>query len=95
MKHHILVKWKEKPADCEALNREIEALFQDVLRVQGVHRVEVIPNVVDRPNRYDLLIAITMDPDALARYDACEAHHRWKERYGDRIAGKAIFDSEQ
>ncbi|MGN0970307.1 MAG: hypothetical protein ACI4OY_00005 [Aristaeellaceae bacterium] len=92
MLHHILVKWKEKPADPAALNREIEALFRQALTIPGVHRVDVIPNVVDRPNRYDLLIRLTMDPPALPAYDASEAHHRWKELYGPLIEQKAIFD---
>ncbi|MGN1020112.1 MAG: hypothetical protein ACI4O7_07035 [Aristaeellaceae bacterium] len=92
MLHHILVKWKEKPADPAALNGEIEALFREALAIPGVHAVEVIPNVVDRPNRYDLLIRLTMDVSALTVYDASDAHHLWKERYGALIAQKAIFD---
>ena len=52
----------------------------------------MIPNVVDRPNRYDLMIRLTMDTPALTAYDASEAHHRWKELYGPLIAQKAIFD---
>lgn len=92
MLHHILVKWKEKPTDPAALNGEIEALFRQALTIPGVHGLEVIPNVVDRPNRYDLLIRLTMDAPALTAYDASEAHRRWKELYGPLIAQKAIFD---
>ena len=92
MLHHILVKWKEKPADPAALNGEIEALFRQALVIPGVHGVEVIPNVVDRPNRYDLLIRLTMDASALSAYDASEPHHRWKAIYGPLIDQKAIFD---
>ena len=100
MLHHILVKWKEKPADPAALNGEIEALFRQALAIPGVHGVEaadvagktVLVNVVDRPNRYDLLIRLTMDAPALTAYDASEAHRRWKELYGPLIAQKAIFD---
>ena len=92
MLHHILVKWKEKPADPAALNGEIEALFRQALSIPGVQGVEVIPNVVDRPNRYDLMFRLTMDTPALTAYDASEAHHRWKELYGPLIAQKAIFD---
>ena len=61
---------------------------------QYVHGVEVIPNVIDRPNRYDLLIRIAMDESALPLYDACDAHHRWKDEYGALIEKKAIFDCE-
>ena len=90
MLHHILVKWKEKPADPAALNGEIEALFRQALSIPGVQGVEVIPNVVDRPNRYDLMIRLTMDTPALTAYVASEAQHRWKELYGPLIAQKAI-----
>ncbi len=95
MLHHILVKWKETPADPDALLGEIQALFEGALTIPGVHQVNVVPNVVNRPNRYDLLIRLRMDTDALSAYDACEAHHLWKERYGARIAQKAIFDCEE
>lgn len=94
MLHHILVKWKERPADPSALHEQIQALFNQTLTLPGVHGVELIPNVVDRPNRYDLLIRIDMDMDALPVYDACEAHHCWKEQYGPLIEKKAIFDCE-
>ena len=92
MLHHILVKWKERPADTAARVNEVEAVFQGALEVPGVHAVRVILNVIDRPNRYDLMIVLTMDKDALPAYDACEAHHEWKNRYGELIEKKAIFD---
>ena len=38
------------------------------------------------------MIVLTMDRDALPAYDACEAHHQWKQRYGELIEKKAIFD---
>lgn len=94
MKHHILVKWADSAMRGESVRQEVEALFQQTLTIPGVHQVEVLPNVVDRPNRYDLLILITMDREALADYDACEAHHCWKEAYGAKIEKKAIFDCE-
>jgi len=94
MKLHILVKWAEPAMRAASVVREVEALFQETLGIPGVHKVEVLPNVVDRPNRYDLLILITMDMEALEAYDACEAHHRWKDEYGAKIEKKAIFDCE-
>lgn len=94
MRHHILVKWNDQAPDHERLRQEIEALFQDVLAVPGVHRVDVLPNVIDRPNRYDLLILLTMDQGALPAYDGCAAHHAFKETYTPYMAQKAIFDCE-
>ncbi len=57
-----------------------------------MHSITVHPNVIDRPNRYDLLIRIDMDAEALPTYDSCETHHRWKDGYGHLVAKKAIFD---
>ncbi len=94
MLHHILVKWEEHPQDAAARNAEITAVFRPCLELPGVEGVEVIPNVIDRPNRYDVLIRICMAEAALPLYDACDAHHRWKETYGPLIEKKAIFDCE-
>lgn len=92
MLHHILVKLKEAPADREAFRREVEAVFEGALTVPGVHSLKVLSNVIDRPNRYDLMIVLSMDREALTLYDASDAHLQWKERYGGLIAQKAIFD---
>ena len=92
MLHHILVKWTNEVTDKPALAAEVEKLFQGVLSVPGVHGVTVHPNVIDRPNRYDLLIRISMDVEALPAYDHCQTHHHWKDAYGHLVAEKAIFD---
>ena len=94
MRHHILVKWNEQASDREKLRRDIEVLFQQVLEVPGIHRVDVLPNMVDRPNRYDLLILLTMDREALDAYDNCAAHHTFKDTYTPYMEKKAIFDCE-
>ena len=94
MLHHIIVKWNETVSDKAALIPEINALFQNTTIIPGIHKVELFPNVIDRPNRYDLMIVLTMDPEALPVYDACEWHKAWKEQYGGMIEKKAIFDKE-
>ena len=40
------------------------------------------------------MIEMEMDPEALTVYDACEAHKKWKQEYGDLLQKKTIFDSE-
>ena len=81
MQHCILVKWTPDAGDKDALAKEATALT-------------IRRNVINRPNRYDLLIELTMTPDMLPAYDASEPHHRWKETFGARIQQKAIFDYE-
>ena len=92
MLHHIIAKLNDPAIDRLALCREVQALFEETLAIPGVHGVTVKPNVIDRPNRYDLMIVIDMDPEALPLYDACDAHKRWKANYGALLSAKAIFD---
>jgi len=97
MKHCILVKYNSTVGkdDKKPLQERISALFDNLLNVEGIHGVEVIPNVTDRPNRYDLLIRIDMDAEALETYDACETHKLWKKQYAQYLESKAIFDYEE
>ena len=92
MRHHILVKWNDTmPHPDIAPSR---ALFLETLRIPGRQDISLYPNIIHRPNRYDLMIVIAMEKEALPAYDASEPHHRWKETYGQFIASKAIFDCE-
>lgn len=96
MKHHILVKFKPEltAADKKALLPELTTLFEGALSLPGIGSAELFPNCVDRENRYDLMIVIGMDRDALPAWDASEPHLIWKERYGGLVEKKAIFDCE-
>ena len=93
MKHHILVKFTEG-TDVQALLKPVQAIFAETLRIPGIHGLELKPSCSDRANRYDLMIVLDMDPEALPAYDASEPHHRWKAEYGPITAKKAIFDCE-
>lgn len=94
--HHILVKWKTGPGQPEKtqLFAGANALFAGVTELPGVYAAHCQPNVTDRPNRYDLMIVLTMEQAALPGYDASELHRAWKEQYGGYIENKAIFDCE-
>lgn len=91
MKHYIIVKFTEG-TDYRALERPVRELFELTLSIPGIHGVDVRLSNSDRPNRYDMMIVMDMEKDALRAYDVCEPHLRWKAEYGDRIAKKAIFD---
>lgn len=93
MKHHIIVKWNEKVKDKAVLIPEIKSLFEKTLSIEGIGDVKLIPNIIERPNRYDLMIVITMEEDALTAYDESEYHKEWKDKYGSLIESKCIFDS--
>jgi len=93
MKHHIIVKFTEG-TDTAALLEPVRAIFEQTLSIPGVHGVELKSSCVDRPNRFDLMIVLDMDKEALPAYDASAPHAQWKQEYGPITAKKAIFDCE-
>lgn len=96
MKHDILVKYKPEISKARKaeLIPEIQALFDHTTELPGIHAVRLYPNVVERDNRYDLLIEIDMERESLDAYDHSVWHQQWKEQYADLLEKKAIFDHE-
>ena len=92
MKHCILVKFI-KSFDWQSELSKIATIF-DSININGVHKTEYLVNCIDRENRYDLLIRIDMEKEALEKYDMSENHHIWKKSYSKYIEKKAIFDYE-
>ena len=95
MKHCILVKWNSNVSDKKAILPEIESIFGKLLILKGIHDITIHQNVVDRSNRYDLMIVIEMEKEILPIYDESEPHHEWKEKFGKFVENKAIFDFEE
>ncbi len=93
MRHFIVVKWKEG-TDKEAQTEPVRELFEKTLSIPGVRAVRVSPCCIARSNRYDLMIEIDMEKDALPAYDESVPHKEWKSGYGDLIETKTIFDRE-
>ena len=94
MKHYIIAKLCDSSMR-DSLVEPVQALFDGLLTMPGIHSVQVKANCVDRPNRYDLMIIIDMDRSALEAYDASEPHNEWKKTYGSLLKEKTIFDSEE
>ena len=94
MKHIILVKWNSEVIDKNEIAEKAKAVFERLLKIEGIHDVQIHKNVVDRANRYDLMVCIEMDKEILPIYDESEPHHEWKEKYGKFVENKAIFDFE-
>lgn len=94
MKHCILAKWKETVLDKTALLTQVRDLYGAADTIPGAYGVTVYPCCIDRPNRYDLMIVLDMDREALPNWDASDIHHRWKDEYGGLLEKKAIFDYE-
>ena len=99
MKHCILVKWNSKVADKTDFTLNVKSVFDKLLQIEGIHKIDYRENCIDRDNRFDLLICIDMDKDALPIYDISEPHQEWKEKYGDNeqyadMIVEAIFSRE-
>lgn len=93
MLHHIIVKWKDT-VDKQETSQNVRALYESAVEIPGIRDVIIKDNVIARPNRYDLMIALDMDEDALVTWDNSELHLKWKSEYGSLIESKCIFDCE-
>ena len=95
MKHCILVKWNSLVTDKKELLPGIQSIFDKLLDLDGINSVKIFENIIDRSNRYDLMICIEMDKSFLLTYDSSDPHHEWKEKYGKFVENKVIFDFEE
>ena len=91
MKHYIIVKFTEG-TDVKTLVEPVREIFSRTLSIPGIHGLELKISNSDRANRFDLMIILDMEKEALPAYDTSEPHLSWKNRYGELIAKKAIFD---
>lgn len=91
MEHYIIVKFTGG-TDVKALVEPVRGIFEETLEIPGIHSLDIRVSNSDIANRFDLMIIITMEKEALSAYAASEPHIRWKKEYGDRIEKKAIFD---
>lgn len=94
MKHYIIVKFNETVTDKVRIGKEVLALFSELKGKNGIHDVQIKMNCISRDNRFDLMIIVDMDKEALSFYDESEQHKKWKKDYSCYILNKAIFDSE-
>lgn len=91
MKHYIIVKFKSDFVYTEHID-DISAIFAKTLDIEGITAVDIKKSNSTRENRYDLMIEIDMEEEALPLYDKSAPHLLWKEKYGGYIAEKTIFD---
>lgn len=94
MKHYIIVKFVPG-TDVKGLADPVREIFEETLSIPGIHNISIRTSNSDRANRYDLMIIMDMDKEALPAYDISEPHLRWKKDYGDYIEKKAVFDCDE
>lgn len=92
MLHYIIVKWKDE--NKEQLTLSARKLYSEATSIKGISAVEIKENVTPRDNRYDLMIVLTMQKEALPVWDNSELHLKWKSDFGKYIDKKCIFDCE-
>lgn len=92
MEHYIVVKFTPDVADKAAMIDEIERLFAPAAQMEGVHGVCVRRACIERENRHDAMIVLTMEEEALPRFDASDIYRAWKRGYARYVADKTIFD---
>ena len=93
MVHYMIVKWVQG-VDKKRLAEKVRTLYADAVKIPGIQAVEIKENVTPRENRYDLMIALHMENDALSGWDNSDLHIQWKSEFGSAIEKKCIFDSE-
>lgn len=92
MRHYIIVKYNGLVTDRDRMEREIRSLFAAAADIPGIHSVSVRPAVLRSEKRHDLMILLTMEPDALSAFDRSPVHSRWKKEFGPFVESKTIFD---
>ena len=101
MIHYIIVKFNDEINEMrkdaiknKEFKKEIEDIFFKLKDIEGISDIKVVENIIDKPNRYDIIIKIDMKKDVLPIYDESAPHKEWKEKFGTLIKGKVIFDEE-
>lgn len=96
MYHYILAKYNNTVVDKDRLSEEAIALFKGLEKsTEGIKKVTGKKNIIPRDNRFDLMIVIEMDKEALDSYDHSPEHLEWKTNYAKYLEKKAIFDAEE
>lgn len=95
MQHHVIVKFNDTVRDKVALANEIGVLFKGMEgTVPGVHKVSPHKNCINMSNRYDLMIIVDMEKEALEAYTNSPIHDKWINEYPQFLESKVIMDYE-
>ncbi len=95
MQHHVIVKFNNIVKDKNALADEIGNLFKSMVgTVEGVHKVSPHKNCINMSNRYDLMIIVDMERNALEAYSNSLIHDKWINDYSQFLESKVIMDYE-
>lgn len=91
MKHCIIVKFKDHE-NWKSLIGEIQAHFEKAKLIDGVSGLSLKISNSERENRFHLMIELDMTREGLLNFDVSDVHKSWKEKYGELLEAKTIFD---
>lgn len=94
MLHRIIVKYTPLVTDRDAFAEEVLGVFKPLEQMDGIRKVGVVKGLPLAENRWDLMIEIDMEKDALPAYNGSAPHKKWKTEYACFVEKKAIFDCE-
>lgn len=95
MQHYVIFKFNESVKDKNALADKIGNLLKGMAgTVPGVHSVTPHKNCIDMSDRYDMMIIVDMDKDALGAYSNSPIHDNWINNYTQYLESKVIMDYE-
>lgn len=91
MKHYIIVKFKNNYNYKLEVNN-IKNLFDKAKKIDGVESIIIKCSNSTRENRFDLMIEMDLTFKGLQNFDNSFIHYEWKNKYGEHIENKTIFD---
>ncbi|MCF0150329.1 MAG: hypothetical protein HUJ80_02855 [Firmicutes bacterium] len=92
MKHLVMVKWNETVADKKALQQEVYELWCRALENKEIRKIDMHVNLLNKPNRYDVMYVVELEPQDMDVWADCQPHQIWKTDYAKYVESKAIID---
>ena len=91
MRHYIIVRFKEW-VDWRSHVPVISTFFKKASVIDGVNNISINTSCSELPNRHHLMIEMVVTAEGLINFDNSTIHSEWKEKYGELIKEKTIFD---
>jgi hypothetical protein len=93
MNHYVILKLHDGQDKTEFAQNARSILTELVEAIDGVQKVNVHENVVDRPDNYDIMLHFEMDgKDTLYTYIEHSIHKRFIAYAQSKVASKISFD---
>lgn len=87
-----MVKWNETVADKKAMAEEVYQLWCKGLENKEIRKITKHENLLEKPNRFDVMYVVELDPADMQVWVDCEPHQIWKNDYAKYVEAKAIID---